>query len=35
MACGDFKDLNTKTGTDKVLREEASNIAKNPDYDEY
>ena len=33
MACGDFKDLNRKTGTDKVLREEASNIAKKPEYD--
>ena len=32
MACGDFKDLNRKTGTDKVLQEEASNIAKKPEY---
>ena len=33
MACGDFKDLNRKTGNDKVLRKEASNIAKKPEYD--
>ena len=33
MACGDFKDLNRKTGTDKVLLKEASNIAKKPEYD--
>ena len=32
MACGDFKDINRKTGTDKVLQEEAPNFAKKPEY---
>ena len=30
MAYGDFKDLNRRTTADKVLRDEAFNIAKNP-----
>ena len=35
MAYGDFKDLNRRTATDKVLREKTFNIAKNPKYDGY
>ena len=35
MAYGDFKDLNRSTVADKVLRDKAFNIAKNPKYDEY
>ena len=35
MAYGDFKDLNTRTAADKVLRDKAFNIAKNPKYDGY
>ena len=35
MAYGDFKDLNRRTASDKVLRDKAFNIAKNPIYDEY
>ena len=35
MANGDFKDLNRRTAADKVLRDEAFNIVKNPKYDEY
>ena len=35
MAYGDFKDLKRRTFSDKVLRDKASNIAKNPKYDEY
>ena len=35
MAYGDFKDLVKKTAADKVLREKASNIAKDPKYDGY
>ena len=34
-AYGDFKDLNRSTASDKILREKAFNIAKNPKYDEY
>ena len=30
MAYGDFKDLNRRTIADKVLRDKAFNIAKNP-----
>ena len=33
MAYGDFKDLNRRTTADKVLRDKAFNIAKNPKYD--
>ena len=35
MAYGDFKDLKKRTTTDKVLRDKAFNIAKDPKYDEY
>ena len=33
MAYGDFKDLPRRTSSDKVLRDKAFNIAKNPKYD--
>ena len=35
MAYGDFKDLKMRTAADKVLRDKAFNIAKNPKYDGY
>ena len=35
MAYGDFKDLKRRTASDKVLRDRALNIAKNPEYDGY
>ena len=35
MTYGDFKDLSRKTVSDKVLRDEAFNIAKSPKYDEH
>ena len=35
MAYEDFKDLNRRTSDDKVLREKALNIAKNPKHDRY
>ena len=35
MAYGDFKDLKRRTVSDKVLRDKAFNIAKNPKYDGY
>ena len=35
MAYGDFKDLQKRTAADKVLRDKAFNIAKNPKYDGY
>ena len=35
MAYGDFKDLAKRTATDKVLRDKASHIAKDPKYDGY
>ena len=35
MDYGDFKDLNRRTITDKVLRDKAFNISKNPKYDGY
>ena len=35
MAYGDFKDLGKTTASDKVLRDKASNVAKNPKYDGY
>ena len=35
MAYGDFKDLARRTTSDKVLRDKAFNIAKNPKYDGY
>ena len=33
MTYGDFKDLAKRTGSDKVLKDKAFNIAKNPKYD--
>ena len=35
MAYGDFKDLTKRIAADKVLRNKAFNIAKNPKYDGY
>ena len=35
MAYGDFKDLTRRAAYDKVLRNKAFNIAKNPKYDGY
>ena len=35
MAYGDFKDLARRTASDKVLRDKAFNIAKNPKYGGY
>ena len=35
MAYGDFKDLNRRTFADKVLRDKAFNIAKDPKYNRY
>ena len=35
MAYWDFKDLARKTASDKVLRDKAFNITKNPKYDGY
>ena len=35
MAYGDFKYLARRTNSDKVLRDKAFNIAKNPKYDGY
>ena len=35
MAYGDFKDLKRRTFSDKVLRDKAFNIAKNPKYEGY
>ena len=35
MAYGDFKDLTRTTASDKILYDEAFNIAKNPKYDGY
>ena len=35
MAYGDFKYLARRTASDKVLRDKAFNIAKNPKYDGY
>ena len=37
MVYGDFKDLKKKkrTAADKVLRDKAFNIAKDPKYDRY
>ena len=32
MAYGDLKDLNRRTFVDKVLRDKAFNIAKDPEY---
>ena len=35
MAYGDFKDFKRRTASDKILRDKAFNIAKNPKYDGY
>ena len=35
MAYGDFKDLARRTAADKVLRDQAFNIAKDPKYHGY
>ena len=35
MAYGDFKDLPKRTASDKILRDKAFNIAKNPKFDGY
>ena len=35
IAYGDFKDLKRRTASDKILRNKAFNIAKNPKYDGY
>ena len=35
MAYGDFKDLNRRTASDKVLCDKAFNITKSPKYDGY
>ena len=35
MAYGDFKDLPRRTAADKVLRDKAFNIPKNPKYGRY
>ena len=35
MAYGDFKDIKRRTTFDKILRDKAYNIAKNPKYDGY
>ena len=35
MVYGDFKDLAKRTAADKVLRDKAFNIAKDPKYDGY
>ena len=35
MTYGDFKDLNRRTASDKILHNKAFNITKNPKYDGY
>ena len=35
MTYGDFKDLTRRTAADKVLRDKAFNITKDPKYDGY
>ena len=35
MAYGDFKDSARRTASDKVLRDTAFNLPKNPKYDGY
>ena len=35
MAYGDFADLSRRTASNKVLRDKAFNITKNPKYDGY
>ena len=35
MAYGDFKDIKRRTASDKILKDKAFNITKNPKYDGY
>ena len=35
MAYGDFKDLTKRTAADKLLRNKAFNISRDPKYDGY
>ena len=35
MAYGDFKDLPTRAAPDKLFRDKAFNVVKNPKYDDY
>ena len=35
MPYGDFKDLARRTASEKILRDKAFSIAKNPKYDGY
>ena len=35
MPYGDFKDLSRRTASNKILRDKAFDIAKNPKYDGY
>ena len=35
MGYGDFKDLTRRTASDKILRDKAFDIAKNPKHDGY
>ena len=35
MAYADFKDLTRRAASDKISRDKAFNIAKNPKYDVY
>ena len=35
MVYRDFKDIKRRTASDKILRDKAFNIAKNPKYDGY
>ena len=35
MAYGEFKDLARRTASDRVLRDKAFDIAKNPKFDRY
>ena len=35
MTYGDFKDLPSRTASDKVIRDKAFDVALNPKYDEY
>ena len=35
MTYGDFKDLKRRTFTDKIIRDKAFNVAKNPKYGRY
>ena len=35
MAYGGFKDLTRRTVSDKILRDKAFNVGKNPKYDGY